>query len=193
MAQGKDPIVDSLIHSFNDYTDSTVYDFNLPDEVDNNINLSDLQGKVVLLNFWSTGCGPCINAIPDERKLHRRISRRYKDVAWINISTDRNTQVWKNFLKKKSLPGINVICNDEDYISGLFHVDAYPAIILLNKQGNIIGYNVSGADESKGLLLEYLISRARDNVRSGDALQEMVSSAPPAKKFVKKNLLKFLL
>lgn len=193
LSQQTDSVLNSMADQYNNYTDTTVYDCTLNNESGNAIKLSEFRGKIVLLNFWYTGCEPCIGQIPFEKKLHRRIGKRYKDLAWINISTDRNAVTWREFLKKKSMPGENTIAEKADNIESLFHVDEYPTFILINRAGQIIGHNIANADELKGVLLEYLIYRGMENIKSGDALREFIHQEPIAKKFFKKRAIRLLL
>lgn len=63
--------------------------------------LSDFKGKVIVLNFWATWCGPCKRELPDLSQLSKDLSG--KDFKLIGISVDENPVALDNFLKSNSL------------------------------------------------------------------------------------------
>jgi hypothetical protein len=60
------------------------------------ISLDDLQGKVVLLDFWATWCGPCREALPHMRKIAKNFEGQ--PLVVLSISLDRDEQKWRTLL-----------------------------------------------------------------------------------------------
>jgi len=68
-----------------------------------------VKGKVLLLDFWSTRCRPCIKEHPEIVKLKKTIN--HENFQVIAISTDRETERWKKFIKENHWQGINLNIN----------------------------------------------------------------------------------
>ena len=69
--------------------------------IESEINLYDLKGKLVLLNFWATWCGPCLYEIPDLNELHEIYNDRGLEILGISIS-DNGYQL-KKFKKQRDI------------------------------------------------------------------------------------------
>lgn len=105
------------------------------------LTLSDLQGKIVLVNFWFIGCPPCIEELP----MLIALAEKYKtqDFVLLSFSTDSPEDL-KKFVNKK---GINytVIPKSRDLIEGYFQMGfGYPTNIFLDRDGNIIDFKLGG-------------------------------------------------
>jgi len=109
--------------------------------VDNNdryYDLKDFEGEVLLLNFWFSGCKPCIAEIPYEKKLFKK----YSDVGFklINICTQSSKEKWIEALKKYDYDGINLFASG-NWINKLtkdFKIHGYPHYTLVDRKGQII-------------------------------------------------------
>ena len=74
-------------------------DFQLEDTKGNKVSLSDLRGKIVLVNFWATWCPPCIEEMPSMERLHEVIAG--DDFVMLAINTEENGRsVVPAFLQK---------------------------------------------------------------------------------------------
>ena len=107
------------------------------------IALSDLKGKVVLLNFWATWCAPCRAEMPDIIRLQNK----YKDrgLVVLGLSADEGKRDIEAFLKENPLPYPVAQVTREQGIA--FDVSPIPTSILIDKSGTMV-FDVEGYDKS---------------------------------------------
>ncbi len=109
-------------------------DFTLKTIDDQEITLSQLKGKVVLLDFWATWCGPCRESIPHLVHLYK--TYRENGFEIIGISLDKgDLQVVRNFAKSMDIPYPIVIAPEEVVRS--YRVTGIPTAFLIDKEGKI--------------------------------------------------------
>ncbi len=115
------------------------------------IKLSSLRGKVVLVDFWASWCGPCRAFNP----TLVRIYNKYKDKGFeiYGVSFDRDLRKWKAAIKSDKLNWIHV--SDLKYWGSKvvedYGVDLIPAAVLLDTNGKIIAVNPEGKQLEKKL------------------------------------------
>lgn len=115
------------------------------------LSLYSLRGKVVLLDFWASWCGPCRQENPNVV----RAFNQYKDKGFTvySVSLDRDRQNWLSAMKQDRMDWYHV--SDLKYFNSkaarLYKVDAIPATFLLDKEGKIIAKNLRGAALHKKL------------------------------------------
>ena len=78
-------------------------DFALHDLDGQSVSLSQFEGKVVLLDFWASWCGPCIGDLPNLRKIKAQVAAQ--PVVFLNISLDANEAAWKQAIAKHEIKG----------------------------------------------------------------------------------------
>lgn len=116
--------------------------FQLQDMDGRFVKLSDLRGKVVMLNFWATWCGPCRVEMPAMEELYRMFSR--KDFEILAVSTDaQGVSVTRPFQKQNRLTF--PILHDSDYRVGLtYGARSLPMTFMVDRQG-IVRHHIFGA------------------------------------------------
>ncbi len=97
----------------------------------NNIKFSDFKGKVILINFWATWCGPCRKEIPYLNIIFEKF-RTNKEVVFIGI-TDEDKKDVEEFLKKNEYK-LNILLGS---IKNIYDVYGVPTTILIDKNGFI--------------------------------------------------------
>jgi len=88
------------------------YKFSYPDTTGKVVNMTDLKGKVILVDVWATWCGPCRAEIPYLKKLVADM--KDKNVAFVSISVDNNKdhEKWKKMVADQQLAGIQLFGSD---------------------------------------------------------------------------------
>ncbi len=123
------------------------YDFIATDLDGNTFKLSDLKGQVVILNFWFTNCGPCIQEMPELNNLADNFKN--KKVKFLAVTFNKK-EIVEQFLKTKDF-NFTLIPNANNIIS-LYGVSTYPTTIVINKKGEIVTKEVGYRTNIKSVL-----------------------------------------
>ncbi|NIP85231.1 MAG: redoxin family protein [Planctomycetales bacterium] len=123
------------------------------------IDWESYRGKVVLLDYWATWCGPCIAELPNLLKNYRLYHDRGFEV--VGVSVDENREAVEEFLKERELPWQTLFSDAPDQ-SGWNHpmakrygIGGLPTVILIGKDGKVVSLNARG-DELGRLLAELI-------------------------------------
>lgn len=121
-------------------------DFTMNDSTGKPITLSSLKGKVLLVDFWASWCGPCRAENPNVVKAYRAFSGKGFDV--LGCSFDKNREKWLKAVKDDKLTWTHV--SDLKYWDNaagkLYGISSIPANVLLDKDQKIIARNLRGED-----------------------------------------------
>ena len=113
------------------------------------VSLSDFKGKIVYLDFWTTGCGPCRREYPYLVKLQSEY--KDKDIVFVSISIDKDYQEWKKYVIEKKIEGITLIKGlgcDYD-VAKAYQISGVPSFKLIDKEGRIIDANAPRPSSSE--------------------------------------------
>ncbi|MCH5269711.1 MAG: TlpA family protein disulfide reductase [Lachnospiraceae bacterium] len=115
------------------------------------LKLSDLKGKVILLNFWATWCGPCVGEMPAFPKLMEKYG---DDLALVTVNVGEDAETIQEFLDKNSYSEL-IVFLDEDYaISNLYPSEGIPYTIIIDREG-VISATQLGAHDADTMFYEY--------------------------------------
>ena len=116
---------------------SSYGDFTLMDLGGNEISLSDFNGKILILNFWTTWCPPCREEIPNFVEVYNEYGS--KDVQFIGVSNE-DISTLKSFVEDYGISYPILI--DDANIMGKWGISAIPTTFVFDKNGQIIFKNV---------------------------------------------------
>ena len=130
-------------------TDSRL-DFSLPDIKGDSLRLSSMKGKVFLLDFWASWCGPCRYSNKNLVKLYDKYKSKGFEI--LGVSLDDREREWKKAVKQDKITWLQI--NDsggwDARSAAKWQVDAIPASFLIDKDGNVVAINVEKKElESK--------------------------------------------
>lgn len=103
------------------------------------IQLDDMKGKVVLLDFWATWCGPCKETTPEIKKLAKKFAGQ--PLIVISISSDRDEQIWKNYIEKNGMDWPQYR-DTNGSLSSMYGVSAIPRFFTIDTDGVLKNVNV---------------------------------------------------
>ena len=134
--------------------DSQPPDFETKDIAGKAVKLSNLKGKVVLLDFWATWCPPCRVEIPNLLGIFRKFKN--KDFVLISVSLDRDLQAARKFVKDKEMDWVHIIDMEAGReIATLYQVEYIPSTFVIGRKGKIEARQLRG-DELKNKIASLL-------------------------------------
>jgi len=125
--------------------------FTQPDTTGKIIDLKNLKGKYVLVDFWASWCGPCRRENPNVLKAYNKFHDKGFDI--ISISLDNNKNSWIKAIRTDSLSWIHVsdLKGWKNAAAAKYGVKLIPQNFLLDRDGKIIARNLRGAALDKKL------------------------------------------
>ncbi len=125
--------------SFNIGSEAPDFTQKTPEGAD--MSLSDLRGKVVLIDFWASWCGPCRKENPHVVKLYNKYKEKGFDV--LGVSLDRTKDRWVQAIEKDKLAWNHVsdLKGWKNEVAATYSVRSIPSTVLLDKEGKIIARN----------------------------------------------------
>jgi len=133
-------------------------DFTLTNLAGKNVKLSDYKGKVVVLDFWATWCGPCRRSFPKMQELvtkykNDKVEFFFVDV-WERAKPEKIKETVTAFIKENKY-SFNVLLDYEDAIVAKYKIRGVPTRIVIDTNGEIIS-NSASEEELPGMIDELL-------------------------------------
>lgn len=123
------------------------------------VSLDDLQGKVVLVDFWATWCGPCREALPHMKQLAKKFEGQ--PLVLLSVSLDKDEQKWKEFIAQNEMSWPQCWGGGfEGALARMFDVHAIPHTFTIDADGVLQDEHIGDASlEGK---IKKLIARAHE-------------------------------
>lgn len=116
----------------------TAPNFRLTDLSGRQVELNSLRGKVVIIDFWASWCGPCRYSMPRLESLHREFKDRGLVVLAVNIEDPDDARA---FLERNPFT-FKVLSDADGRIAGAYGVEAIPTMFMIGADGRIIAHHV---------------------------------------------------
>jgi len=119
-------------------------DFNEKDTAGKPLSLSGYRGKVVLVDFWATWCGPCITELPNVLATYEKHHSAGFEI--IGISLDQDGKKLANFVKEKKMTWPQFFDGNgwQNKLAQQYGVNSIPATYLLDREGKIVAKDLRG-------------------------------------------------
>ncbi len=108
--------------------------FTLKSDSGKNIRLSEQRGKIVIINFWASWCGPCRQEMPYLEKLYKRYGKA--GVVLLGINVDKDSKLADHFLKGLDTT-FPILYDPTGTVSKQYKVRAMPTTVILDRDGKI--------------------------------------------------------
>jgi thiol-disulfide isomerase/thioredoxin len=129
------------------------------------LSLDDLKGKVVLIDFWASWCGPCRASGPALKKLAEKMKQ--EPFVLLGVSTDRDEAKMRGYLTREAEPWPQ-LWDQAGRLSQIFNVIGLPTFLVLDGEGRIV-FSTRGWGSANERELTSAVRRAIDQLRSDSA------------------------
>jgi thiol-disulfide isomerase/thioredoxin len=132
---------------------------------DGAFSLDQYSGQVVLIDFWASWCGPCLESFPWMEEM----GRRYGDqgLVIVAVSLDEDREAAEEFLKVHSLAGVEKLFDPDGILAERYGVSSMPFSLLFNRRGQAV-YRHTGFHADQTAEYEEHLQALLDNA-TGDA------------------------
>jgi thiol-disulfide isomerase/thioredoxin len=129
----------------------------LPSVAGDTLRLSSLKGKVVLLDFWASWCGPCRSSNKELAKIYTKYKNKGFEI--LGVSLDDDLSKWKAAVAKDKITWLQV--NEpggwQAKTARIWDISAIPTSFLIDKEGKLLAMDLTGKELEKAL--KYLIDK----------------------------------
>jgi peroxiredoxin/YHS domain-containing protein len=110
------------------------------------VNLTDVKGKVVLIDYWATWCGPCVATMPEMQRLHEKYSAKGLTILGVSVDEEGEKKV-KPFIARRKFT--YPILLDDQSTWKAYNAKVIPALFLVDKEGRIVRQWVGKPDKKE--------------------------------------------
>jgi cytochrome c biogenesis protein CcmG, thiol:disulfide interchange protein DsbE len=155
------PAILAVVLAFSGCTDqpkvrmigSAAPDFTVTDS-DHKVSLHDYRGKIVVLNFWSAHCAPCIAEMPSLVQLQKRMGNK---ITVVGVAVDTENDEYHAFLRKHGIDFLTVLDAGKNSYN-LYGATGYPETTIIDRNGMVRRKFVTAMDWTSPEIVDYLQS-----------------------------------
>jgi thiol-disulfide isomerase/thioredoxin len=129
-------------------------DFQLEDTKGNKVSLSELRGKIVMVNFWATWCPPCIEEMPSMERLNEALGG--DDFVMLAINTEQNGRAVVPAFLEKTPYTFPILYDDKGDVQKHYGVFKFPESFIVGKDGKVVEKIIGPLDWSSLKTITYL-------------------------------------
>lgn len=124
-------------------------EISLPSPDGKEIALSSLKGKLVLIDFWASWCGPCRKEMPNVIKIYSKFKNKGFEIY--GVSLDQDKEKWMEAITKDGInwPQVSDLKYWDNVAARIYNVQGIPYTVLIDKDGKIIAKNLRGQELEK--------------------------------------------
>jgi thiol-disulfide isomerase/thioredoxin len=104
------------------------------------VELAKLHGKVVVVNFWATWCGPCRSEIPGMQEVYEKYKSKGLEIVGVSLD-QKGWDVINPFVKKMNI-SYPVVLGNQQVAESYGNIDAIPATFIVGKKGEVLLHHV---------------------------------------------------
>ena len=120
-------------------------------------NSQELEGKVIVLNFWFIACAPCVKEIPELNQIVDKYKKR-SDIIFLALAPDKKVEI-VDFISKTPF-NYQLIPDTKELVQSVYKVGMFPTHLVLNKAGEVAfhtsGYNPSTVNSIESTIKDLL-------------------------------------
>lgn len=117
----------------------------------------DFKGKVVLIDFWATWCGPCRMALPELKDLQAKNAG--KPLVIISVSADDSSKAVEEFVRSNDMGWLQAWDRGMKVAAGVFQVSSLPSYVVLGADGRIVYRQHGWAPVRSAALLDQAVAK----------------------------------
>ena len=125
------------------------------DQKNNQLDLKDFRGKLILLNFWATWCAPCKEEMPSLDKLQSNRNFNNLEIFPINIGND-SIEKSQKFYENLEIQNLKIYFDNPDTLARKLSLRGLPTSVLFDKEGNEFARIIGSIDFENKKFIEWL-------------------------------------
>ena len=118
-------------------------DFTLKDLDGHDVQLSSLKGRIVVLDFWATWCGPCRVEIPAIEHIYKQYGK--KGVAVLGVNDRESGDIVRKYVERNKISYPVLLTNENPSVIGAYGAHALPTVAIIDKNGIVAAYRVGSS------------------------------------------------